>query len=643
LAVAQVDQRFPITATQHPAATVEPTRLDDFTENEFQDIPEYILKVFEGKDTVEDAIADLWAENEHVWDTIREALPTPSWHGTATPVRPLVLTHAIRIAKGWKNETAVVRFLNERDELVPELGYNSLSRVQQSKLWRAWEKRFPDRLKSYLEDLVGTVIECARLKNIPAPDEIFRPSEHTEDPSKRTERELVSKNTKEVWQEAKPLIDDSFHLNRGENTQIPEGAWWEQHTFLGMRSNMYAESGADSYRDDTSRERVPGGRHHRDKLRNLNVKETREMFQSATKDLVNHARRNSELVGNLTVAIDITKGNPWTGKVKREDGQIVEDHILGYKDGNLYYQWASIQVVGHDIPLVLDVLPVKRGEKRADIVDELLSTAKELVGGIELVMMDREFDADQIKQVCEEHDVYYLNPARKHTSERATCTRLRQNGKIVHIETESTFSSQDRKRIFLPSTGTDKNTAVGESHDTEPESDGPDESVRQEMMEEFAEIGGDTEELSEGETPFDDVVTEVKEEEQDSGNVGSIEDTQAYTLFETNHPSVQLSGENTSTDLIHMAERMVRRYKQRWGIENGFKKIKTFMVRTSSKDHSYRFFNFAFASMLYNVWRLVDLLVKISIEGTNTTYAPKVDAHRFLTHAKKHYGLPPPD
>jgi len=111
-----------------------------------------------------------------------------------------------------------------------------------------------------------------------------------------------------------------------------------------------------------------------------------------------------------------------------------EKWILGYKDGEVYYHWASIQIVGYDIPLVLDTMPVKRGMKRADIVDSLLGNALDLVDDIELVMMDREFDSEGVKNACDKHGVYYLNGARKHESEKATCTRLRRAGKTVHIE-----------------------------------------------------------------------------------------------------------------------------------------------------------------------------------------------------------------
>lgn len=591
-------------------------------------------------DSIEDAIADIWCEHQPIWKGTNQQTPTPEWHGTATDVRVLVRTHTLRLVKGWKNESAVVTYLENNPSLARAYGYDRIDEVSQSKLWRAWNKRYSETLKQAIEQTAEMLVEHARDAGVPAPDAIFRPSEQTQpDASERTERELISKNTKEVWQQAKPFIEDSFHLNRGDNAQIPESAWWEQHTYLGTRSDMFAESGADSFHDDTTRDRAPRGRHHRDKLRVLDVDAVRQMMQSTTKALVARARHNSELVGKLEVAIDITKGHPWTGHVERNDrGHNQEPYILGYKDGELHYQWASIQVVGHDIPLVLDVMPVKRGDARADIVDELLGNAKEIVGGIELVMMDREFDGEGVKRACEDHGVYYLNPARKRQSERAKCTRLRRAGRAVHIEEQGSLAGTTRNRIYLPSTATDHDRVV----DPDPLADA---GLRQEMLGDLqdkvgVEMDDDREDDGGG---FADVIGDLAEEEAEQETVGNDEDKEEYVLFETNHPLVELDGDQSEAERAHMAERMVRRYRHRWGIENGFKKIKTFMVRSASKDHRYRFFNFAFACVLYNVWRLVDLLVKLAIDGENASYSPKVDANRFLTFAKKYYGLDPPD
>ncbi len=67
---------------------------------------------------------------------------------------------------------------------------------------------------------------------------------------------------------------------------------------------------------------------------------------------------------------------------------------------------------------------------------------------------------------------------------------------------------------------------------------------------------------------------------------------------------------------------------------------KSFSLRFQSPSpHSNRFNRAVFGerNLVY------DLLVKLAIEGENTTYAPRVDSNQFLTVAKKYYGLDPPD
>jgi len=93
-----------------------------------------------------------------------------------------------------------------------------------------------------------------------------------------------------------------------------------------------------------------------------------------------------------------------------------------------------------------------------------------------------------------------------------------------------------------------------------------------------------------------------------------------------------------------MAASVVRKYKHRWAVEHGFKQIKSFRVRTTSMKYDYRFFNFLYACTLYNVWRLVDTLVKLELQSASEfKYEPLVTADLFLTIAKDYVGLDPPD
>jgi len=134
----------------------------------------------------------------------------------------------------------------------------------------------------------------------------------------------------------------------------------------------------------------------------------------------------------------------------------------------------------------------------------------------------------------------------------------------------------------------------------------------------------------------------VRPTEEEAEDDDEDEAADAYALYETYHPSFKPEEAETGEELLDSVRTIVRRYKHRWGIENGYKKLKKFRVRTTSKDHGYRFFNFAFACVLYNVWRLVDLLVKLAFED-EPDYSPRVQATTFLTLAGQHIGFDPPD
>jgi len=584
------------------------------------------------------------------------------WHRNTKGVERWVKAHILREIKGWDGESQLVEYLERKPFLASRLGFYGVP--NQSDLWKWRHGKFSDELEETIGRMAAEIVAVARERKIPCPDEVFRPDRgdtSSEEPNEKSVRDLTIEKTEEVWQHAKPFVCNSYWLNRGDNVQVPESAWWEAHAFMGSRREMCAESGLDSFKVDSTRDRVHTGSNHRHHLQKITAEDSRQMLRDTAERLIEEARRDSELVGKLYAAIDITKSNPWSNKStldRDENDNVSEDWILGYKDKDdpenkapeYYFQWASIQIVGFDIPLVLDAVPVKRGMPRWKIVDELLRYTTDMVD-IELLMMDREFAHDGIKEVCEEYGVYYLNPGKMNASERGKCSDLRNAGKLIHIEEQESIDDKttSRKRMYLPAINSElfKNGQPdGETTDDGDGEDGRDASIRETMQAELEALAGkesDQDDAGDERELFSGIIEEVEEEE----NIrGSDEDKRAYALFETNHPMVSNTDDDgnrySTTEKIHMVERMVRRYSQRWGIENGFKQIKNFRVRTTSKDHEYRFFNFAYACPLYNVWRLVDLLVKLSLED-DPEYEPLVTADLFLTIAKNQVGLDPPD
>jgi len=92
-----------------------------------------------------------------------------------------------------------------------------------------------------------------------------------------------------------------------------------------------------------------------------------------------------------------------------------------------------------------------------------------------------------------------------------------------------------------------------------------------------------------------------------------------YAVFVTNRDHVE------PDEIAHVTNS----YSRRWDIENQYKSVQSYLPKTSSTDYRVRLFNFTFAAMLYNLWRLTDFLVKVGMEREIRS-PPVVTARTFV-------------
>src|SRR5699024_1241112 len=86
--------------------------------------------------------------------------------------------------------------------------------------------------------------------------------------------------------------------------------------------------------------------------------------------------------------------------------------------------------------------------------------------------------------------------------------------------------------------------------------------------------------------------------------VPSTEEEGAYAVFTTNRDVP-----------VEQAEGFVGQYKQRWEIENEYKTIKKhFLPTVGSMDYRIRFLYFVIGVVMYNVWRLTNLLFREAVD-----------------------------
>jgi IS4 transposase len=346
-----------------------------------------------------------------------------------------------------------------------------------------------------------------------------------------------------------------FSLNRGEGCEIPENAYWGLQTYLGLRENLAANEGTRSFIHESTRDRTPLWDGHRDQIRDFSIEQIREMYRQAVRQLINELAGTEEFFRAGIVAIDITEDDPFTG-----DRTGHEDEIIGTKErtDEYAYQWATVQIVGNALPLVLDARPVRKGQSRKEIVEDLLNSAEDLIH-IDNILMDREFDSQHILEMISQRGLSYVVPKRMQTSEKAQAKRLLQR-------------DQDRYE-------TERKLHLGhnEWHET----------------------------------------TLIYRRKENSEH----DDHRQYSVFISNRGGSFLT-----------------EYGHRWEIESGYKSIKRFMAATTSKDFGLRFFYFAFACLLYSIWRAVDLLVQVKLTG-EYEHSPIVTADNTLTLLKKETGI----
>jgi IS4 transposase len=456
---------------------------------------------------------------------------------------------------GWDHETALVEYLSQHSDLCDRLGLEWVP--DQSTLWRSWHQRFTADLRDTVETAARTILVKAQNAEVAVPREPDRSLPLRGDDTNESDpdnRAILGK-AEAITEHASRVAFPAFSLNRGDSCEIHENAYWDLQTYLGLRERLAANEGARSFVYESTRERTPLGHAHRDHIRDLSIVQIREMYRQAIRNLIDEVADTEEFFRAGIAAIDITEADPFTG-----DRTGHEDEIIGTKENTdeYAYQWATVQLVGNAVPLVLDARPVRKGESRKEIVEDLLNSAEGLVH-VDNVLMDREFDSQHVLEMISQRGLSYVVPKRMQTSEQAQAKRLLQR-------------DQDRYE-------TDQKLHLGKNkwHET----------------------------------------TLIYRRKEDSEH----DDHRQYSVFMTNRGSG------------HLTE-----YGYRWEIESGYRSIKRFMAATTSKDFGLRFFYFAFACLLYSIWRAVDLLVQVELTG-EYEHSPIVTADNTLTLLKKETGI----
>jgi hypothetical protein len=158
----------------------------------------------------------------------------------------------------------------------------------------------------------------------------------------------------------------------------------------------------------------------------------------------------------VTAAIDITTV-PYYGDV---EGMPMVSGMKGEEERA--FKFATLSIVGENIPLVLAVEPVRESSawdrnppnQVHRVVRRLVQRAKEHVP-VETVLCDREFDSKRVYQTLSNLGVNYLIPKRINSTEREVIETMDADGQGVAVESASVHlkeGSHSMQFLYVPST-----------------------------------------------------------------------------------------------------------------------------------------------------------------------------------------------
>jgi len=297
-------------------------------------------------------------------------------------------------------------------------------------------------------------------------------------------------------------------------------------------------------------------------------------FETATENILETIRHEDPFDDrHVVAAVDFTHVPyhvwPWIDKDEQIPKAAYPPMVSGYKDdGEIKhgYTFATITIVGNDVPIILGIEPVKErsewepetapADSKGEVVDVLLETAQQYVD-LDEVLLDRGFYSNEVYEGIHERGLVYTTPVPKYEDDYEA---------IKNIQSREGVDAAVKHGVPF--------AVDGERH----------------HRAEFLYV------------PATD--------EDADGN---------YAVFVTNRDHVA----------PEEIEHVTNSYSRRWDIENQYKSVKSFLPKTSSTDYRVRLFSFVFASLLYNLWRLTDYLVKVGIDRPIRS-PPVVTARTFV-------------
>ena len=397
----------------------------------------------------------------------------PDWHPAPYPFYGMLKIFLYREVTGLS-----YRALIQRQELAASFNLDCIP--DESVLSRTWRKRFDESVQEFITTAAYFLVKEIHDGNLPVPE--VRPEEEVIDPERdgitcRNEQDDSTEDFSETeiyrtTRLARQHGFGSFDSKRAENATYEDARFFELQAFMGMVGCGTAQ-GAARFQYRRGKDYGPHGDTHLRAVKQFDQDGLLNGFDAATDRLLSVITSEASFRRPVTVALDITTV-PYYGDVE------AMPMVSGTTDGDRRaFKFATLSVVGWNIPLILAVEPVRESSSWDEnppnrthrVVRRLVRRAQEHVP-IEMVLCDREFDSKSVYQTLSNLDVNYLIPKRVHSAEREAIETMDEDGQEVATESATVHVEQGSHAmqfLYVPSTKGESTAVFATNRSIDPE------------------------------------------------------------------------------------------------------------------------------------------------------------------------------
>jgi hypothetical protein len=380
----------------------------------------------------------------------------PDWHPAPDLFQGMIRLFIYREITGDSYRT-----LETYQELAEPFGLDHVP--DEAVLSRAWRNRFDDGVREYVTVAAHFVVK--EIHDYGPSVSAVRPKEEVTDSKpestdddeqdKSGGAEFSDEQIRRTTRLARDHGFDGFDSDRAQNASYEDTQFFELQTFMGMVGCGTAQ-GAARFQYRRGEEYGPHGDTHLRAIKQFEPETLIEGFDEASDRLLSAIASEASFRRPVTAAIDITT-IPYYGDV---EGMPMVSGMKGEEERA--FKFATLSIVGENIPLVLAVEPVRESSawdrnppnQVHRVVRRLVQRAKEHVP-VETVLCDREFDSKRVYQTLSNLGVNYLIPKRVTSTEREVIETIDADRQGVAVESASVHlesGSHSMQFLYVPST-----------------------------------------------------------------------------------------------------------------------------------------------------------------------------------------------